>query len=514
MKLLHPMMGLTLLASVSCNSSKPAEPKQNFPNVVYVFPDQFRNHAMEFWGEAPYSESVNFKPDPVITPNLNKFASQSAVFTNALSNCPLSGPHRGMLFTGMYPQENGVSLNPNSLRPISSLREDVTAWSDVFSQEGYSCGYIGKLHLDFPTPTDPENPGHYVEDQHPVWDTYTPAERRHGFDYWYSYGTFDVHKDPHYWDNDGKKHEPKEWSPKHEADMAIAYLKNDSQQRDPNKPFFLVIGMNPPHSPYNSLEDAMEEDYNLYKDKSASELLIRPNVDFSMDKVSSAPYYFANVTGVDREFGRILDALKELGLDDNTIVVFTSDHGETMCSQGIVDPKNSPYTESMAVPFLIRYPNKIQPKIIDGLFSSVDIMPTLLGAANLGSKIPSSVQGKDYSDALLKENSSVKFDEGVLYIQNLNGDLDEDGIVTSYFPSARGIKTKDYTLSLSINKETKELANVIFYNDKEDPYQLNNLNLDDYPEQKAALLSQLGALLKETKDPWYEAKYLSEMIPY
>ena len=513
MRLLYPIVGLTLIPLISCNESK-QEPKQDFPNIVYVFPDQMRNHAMEFWGEESFSEAVNFKPDPVITPNLNEFARESAVFTNALSNCPLSGPHRGMLFTGMYPQDNGVSLNPNSLRPISSLREDVTAWSDVFSQENYSCGYIGKLHLDFPTPTDPENPGHYVENQKPVWDTYTPLERRHGFDYWYSYGTFDEHKNPHYWDKDGKKHEPKEWSPKHEADMAISYLKNDSKQRDPNKPFFLVVSMNPPHSPYRSLEDAMEEDYNLYKDKSKSELLIRPNADTTMTKAASAPYYFANVTGVDREFGRILDALKELGLDENTIVIFSSDHGETMCSQGVQDPKNSVYTESLNVPFLIRYPNKIKPKIVDGLFSTVDIMPTLLGAANLKSKIPSSVQGKDYSDALLLDDSSTQFDNGVLYIRNVNGDTDKEGIVTSYFPQSRGIKTKDYTLALSINGKNNELTEVLFFNDKEDPYQLNNLTLEDLPEQKEALLAQLGTLLKETNDPWYKDKILSEMIPY
>ena len=506
-------MGLTIAPLISCNANK-EEPKHDSPNIVYVFPDQMRNHAMEFWGEDSFSESVRFKPDPVITPNLNEFARESAVFTNALSNCPLSGPHRGMLFTGMYPQNNGVSLNPNSLRPISSLREDVTAWSDVFSHEGYSCGYIGKLHLDFPTPTDPENPGHYVEDKKPVWDTYTPPERRHGFDYWYSYGTFDEHKNPHYWDKDGKKHEPKEWSPKHEADMAIAYLKNDSKQRDSNKPFFLVVGMNPPHSPYQSLDDAMEDDYNLYKDRSKSELLIRPNADTTMAKAAAAPYYFANVTGVDREFGRILDALKELGLDENTIVVFSSDHGETMCSQGIQDPKNSVYTESMNVPFLIRYPEKIKPKIVDGLFSTVDIMPTLLGAANLKSKIPSSVQGKDYSDALLLDGSSTKFDDAVLYIRNINGETDREGKVTSYFPESRGIKTKDYTLALTINKETNELTEVLFFNDKEDPYQLNKLKLEDFPGQKEVLLTQLGVLLKETIDPWYEDKILSDLIPY
>ena len=86
----------------------------------------------------------------------------------------------------------------------------------------------------------------------------------------------------------------------------------------------------------------MEQDYRLYADRPLSELLVRPNADTTMTKAPSARYYFASVTGVDRQFGRILDALDSLGLAENTIVVFSSDHGETMCSQGINDPKNSP----------------------------------------------------------------------------------------------------------------------------------------------------------------------------
>ena len=84
------------------------------------------------------------------------------VLTSAQSNCPLSSPHRGMLLTGMYPNRSGVPLNCNSTRPISSLRDDAECIGDVFSKAGYDCAYFGKLHADFPTPNDPENPGQYV----------------------------------------------------------------------------------------------------------------------------------------------------------------------------------------------------------------------------------------------------------------------------------------------------------------------------------------------------------------
>lgn len=487
------------------------QPKQ--PNVIYVFPDQFRNHAMGFWNEKGFKEHVNFKADPVLTPNLNSFAKEAVVLSSAQSNCPLSSPHRGMLFTGMYPEGSGVPLNCNSERPVSSLRADATCMSDVFSQAGYNCAYFGKLHLDFPTPNDPENPGNYVEARRPAWDAYTPKERRHGFDYWYSYGTFDVHKQPHYWDNEGKRHDIREWSPKHEADMAISYLKNEGNVRDASKPFFMMVSMNPPHNPYYSLDDIMEEDYNLYKDKSVDELLVRPNVDKKLAKAKHAAYYFGSVTGVDREFGRILKALKEMGMDENTIVVFSSDHGETMCSQNTEDPKNSPYQESMNVPFMVRYPGKLQPRVSNLLLSSPDIMPTVLGLAGLDQNIPQEVEGHDYSMHFMNPRNRMALPQSALYIRNVNGDKNKEGLITSYVPVSRGVKTHEYTLAIDIDKNGK-IKKTFFFNDQKDPYQMKNLPFNPKGKVEKELLRQMASLLKQANDPWYKNHILSDIIPY
>lgn len=485
---------------------------QKRPNVIYVFPDQFRNHALSFWNETGFKDKVNFTADPVYTPNLNRFAKESFVLSSAVSNCPVSSPHRGMLLTGMYPDGSGITLNCNSNRPISSLKGDAIAISDVFSSLGYDCAYIGKLHADFPTPNDPENPGHYVEDSKPVWDAYTPPERRHGFNYWYSYGTFDVHKQPHYWDTNGKRHEIREWSPKHETDKAIEYLKNKDNVRDGEKPFFLMVSMNPPHSPYNSLEDCMEEDYNLYKDIPLDQLLIRPNADLKMKKAADSRFYFASVTGVDREFGRILSALEDLGLDKNTIVIFASDHGETMCSQGTDDPKNSPYAESLNIPFIVCYPGKIKPKVDNLLLSTPDIMPTVLGLCGLSKHIPESVQGRDYSPVFYQKK--IKRPQAALYIQNMDGEKDTEGLVRSYFPSSRGIKTNRYTLAIYIDRNTKKIKKTLLFDDKNDPYQLNNLDINRHPEIFRELCKQIVPLLKEADDPWFRERILPELIPY
>lgn len=504
--------GMTLLAVGGCKTSQTEVVQQ--PNVIYIFPDQFRNQAMGFWSEPGFNDKVNFKGDPVHTPNLDQFAKEALVLSSAMSNCPLSSPHRGMLLTGMYPNKSGVPLNCNSTRPISSLRTDVVGLGDVFSGSGYDCAYFGKLHADFPTLNDPENPGHYVEEQRPVWDAYTPEERRHGFNYWYSYGTFDEHKNPHYWDTEGKRHTVKEWSPQHETDMVISYLRNKEHVRDGKKPFLIMVGMNPPHSPYRSLNDCMEEDYNLYKDRPLDSLLIRPNANKEMEKASCARYYFASVTGVDRQFGRILDALKELGLDKNTIVVFASDHGETMCSQNTNDPKNSPYSESMNVPFIVRYPDKVRPRVDNLLLSSPDIMPTLLGLCGLRDSIPTTVQGQDFSGIFNETDTSVQRPSSALYIQNVDGDKDPDGLVRSYVPSARGIKTEQYTLALYIDRNTKELTKSLLFDDLNDPYQMKNLPLEENGVVVKELCKEMASQLKAIDDPWYKQHILSDLLFY
>lgn len=486
---------------------------QQRPNVIYVFPDQLRNQALGFWSEEGFTNHVKFQADPVHTPHLNRFAKESVVLTSAISNFPLSSPHRGMLLTGMYPERSGIVLNCNSNRPNSSLREDVTTISDVFSDAGYDCGYIGKLHAETPTRNDPDNPGNYVESRKPAWDAYTAPENRHGFNYWYSYGTFDEHKNPHYWDTSGKRHDINEWSPIHEADKAIDYINNTHGDRDSSKPFFLMVAMNPPHNPYSSLEDCMEADYNLYKDKSITDLLIRKNVDVTLPKAKSSRYYFASITGVDREFGRILESLKDAGLEENTIVVFSSDHGETMCSQGVVDPKNSPYIESINIPFLLRYPNKISPRVDNLLLSTPDIMPTLLALAGLKREIPKEVEGSDYSSFLVADTTDLKRPISALYMQNSESDRAIDGKVYSFFPTARGIKTATHTLVFYLNR-SMALDKVLFFDDENDPYQLHNLDVDAHSEVYMDLCLQFAKLLEDTNDIWYRNQVLSDIIPY
>lgn len=483
------------------------------PNVIYVFPDQYRNAALGFWRDPAYASQVRWAGDPVVTPNLDRFAGESVVLSNAVSNFPVSSPHRGMLLSGMYPERSGVVLNCMSERPESTLSVDAECIGDVFSAAGYDCAYIGKLHVDAPTKNNPQRPGTYVSDMLPEWDAYTPPSHRHGFNYWYSYGTYDVHKQPHYWDADGNRHEVKEWSVEHEIGKAVDYIRNTDSVRDAKKPFLMMVALNPPHSPYASTEDCDLAGYELYKDKSASQLLTSPNADTTLAKAACAPFYFANVSGVDREFGRLLRALEQAGLTDNTIVVFASDHGETMCSHGTTDPKNSIYRESMNIPFIVRYPRRIAHRVDDLLLSTPDIMPTLLGLAGLGDKIPASVEGRDFAPLLTGQGAQPARPRAALYMRNINGKRGADSLFRGFFAQARGVKTDRYTMELAIDGKGA-LKRVLLFDDVNDPYQMHNIDPAAQPELFARLCGELAELLRATDDRWYRERTLAQIVPY
>lgn len=487
---------------VSAGSAKvnqlPEPPRQKeeaamnqHPNIVFIVADQWRKQAAGFWSEEPYRSAIHDQGDPVVTPNLDRLAKQSVVLTQAISTFPLCSPYRGMMLSGKLPHRNGVVLNCNDERPVSQLREDVVCISDVLKQAGYSLGYIGKLHTDFPTPNLPG--GKYATAPLPdgqIWDAYTPpGPKRHSFDYWYSYGTFDQHFNPHYWDTEGRYHEPREWSPDHDSKMAESYILNKNGQRKEGEPFGLWVSINPPHHPYNQCKP---EDLKPYGGATWDKLAVRPNIDKSnqvmRDQIKN---YFALVTGIDRAIGRILQAIDEAGLTENTIVIVTSDHGEHMGSHDLT-AKNYPYAESQDVPFLIRFPGQLKPRTDDLLAGTCDIMPTILGLAGLKSMIPDDLDGADYSGLLREVPSAVRRPEAVFFFRNINTPADGKGLVHDVITDFIGIKTQAY--SFWISRKTKNWPEIGLYDNVKDPYQLNNL-AETNPELKAEMIKQLKAAI-------------------
>jgi len=454
------------------------------PNLVVVFPDQMRGQGLGAAGE-----------DPVVTPNLDAFAKESLYLTQAVSNYPVCSPFRAMFMTGQYPHASGVKANCLSLTaPYGcELPKNARCWSDVLSDKGYSLGYIGKWHLD--APHEPyidckNNRGKYK------WNEWCSPDRRHGFDFWYAYGTYDWHLNPMYWATDTPRMKPifvNQWGPEHEADLAIKYIKNaDEKYRQKGRPFALVVSMNPPHTPYSQVPARYKK---AYQGKSDRELINRENVNIkgksSGAKLALAQIrnYFSMITGVDEQFGRIVKALADAGLEKNTIVLFMSDHGNCL---GCHDKptKNNRYEESMRVPFMIRWPGKIPPRKDDLLMSSPDIYPTLLDLMGFSNAIPKDLQGTSRAELFRTGKGARPKSQLYFWIP-----------VASPSGGRRGLRNHRYTLE--INRQKNKPEQITLHDNVNDPFQLKNA-AKKLPDVVAKMTAEMNARLKEINDPWLD----------
>ncbi len=471
------------LGGIPFGSGSPVDPEAP-PNLVIVYPDQMRGQAMGFMGQ-----------EPVLTPVLDRFARESAVFTEAVANYPLCSPSRAMLMSMKYPLRNGVlgNCNSESARHGYELRTDEVCWSDILKARGYSLGYIGKWHLD-----SPHRP--YVKTSNNTekfaWNEWTPPERRHGFDFWYAYGTYDQHLRPFYWTTGASRDEGRfvdEWGPIHEADTAIRFIRNeDGSFRDPGKPFALVVAMNPPHMPYDQVPGEYLE---LYEDTPLALLIRRRNIPPAKNKWgdyyrNNIRGYYAMISGVDAQFGRILAALDEAGLRNNTIVVFLADHGNCLGIHSEIS-KNNPYEESMRIPLLVRWPGKIFPRRENLLVSVPDIGPSLLEMMGLRSSVPEDVEGTSHAAALLGGRGSRPSSQ--LYLWTPGG---KPGY------GRRGVRTLTHTFVMTFMPDAP--PEVVLFDNVRDPYQMTDFSREDHDTVSRLKRNELIPWLERTRDPWIE----------
>ena len=409
-----------------------AERTDERPNLVFVFADQMRAHAMGCMGNKQ-----------IITPNLDELASEGILVTNGISAQPVCTPYRAQLMTGRYGHSTGVIHN--DIR----LPDNERVIGEVMKENGYSTGYIGKWHLS----GDRDNP--------------VDAKNRRGWDFWAVRNCSHAHTKPEYWLNDSK--EPIRvpgWEPDIQTDLALEFINKNKQS-----PFCLFLSFGPPHNPYK----APDEYVNMYRGK---KLTARPNVPKA--KTKTLRQYYAMTTSLDACMGRIKNALKEAGISKNTIVVFTSDHGDMLGSQGH-KLKQRPWEEAINIPLIVRYPRKIDGgQRRDWIVSSVDIMPTLLGLC--GIPVPANVEGMDYS-ATFTGQSTKERDAAFLFNVHHGSGPGTDW---------RGIRTKEWIYAYHASGDW------ILYNLRKDPYQLKNLIDDPHSAAtKKELHQQLEAMRKK-----------------
>lgn len=404
------------------------------PNILFILPDQFRNASLACMGDP------NAK-----TPNLDRLAGGGMAFTDCISVYPVCTPYRGMMLTGRYATTTQCVANGVELRS-----QEVTL-AEVLREAGYATGYIGKWHLESHN------------------SAFVPPERRQGFEFWAVRNTGGPHYDSTFCADAPEEIALSGYVPYAQTGIALEYM---DKHRD--KPFFLVVSYGPPHPEYDP-----PPEFDTYD---TATLRQRRNVPDDSWKLTLSKY-LGSVSAVDECVGRLMRGIDKMGIADNTIVVFTSDHGDLMGSHDAIG-KNVPYEESINVPFIVRWPASVpKGKRTGCLLSTVDIMPTLLGLA--GVEAPKALQGKDLSGAVLGKEG--RYPESVLLQRVISGG-ESSG-------EWRGVRTARYTYARMRSKPW------MLFDNKADPFQLNNLaGTEEGREIQAWLDAELNRRMLEIGD--------------
>lgn len=438
-----------LIIQLLCSSFESIAQKKEKPNILYILVDQWRAQSMGYAGDKN-----------VQTPHLDQLASKSINLTHAVSGMPVCSPHRASFLTGQYPLTHGVFMND------VLLDSNQITIGKVFKENGYQTGFVGKWHVD----------GHGRS-------SYIPIGRQQGFDYWKALEcTHDYNHSAYYEGNSSNKKIWDTYDAIAQTQDVCHYLKNRTKNE---APFFLVLSIGSPHDPYQT---APEKYRKIYERKTFS---LRENVpDEKKTKVQNdLKGYYAHMTAIDDCIGQLRQTLKDQGLDKNTILVFTSDHGDLLGSHGAWN-KQQPYDESIRVPFLIHYPQKLgeKGKKSKALINTPDIMPTILGLT--GIKVPNSVEGKDFSPILLGKKSNDVPYTLISCVQPFgqwsrkNGGKEYRGLMTEKFTYVRDLK-----------------GPWLLFDRTNDPYQMKNLiDKSAFNKVQNQLDNDLIRELKKRKD--------------
>jgi arylsulfatase A-like enzyme len=419
------------------------------PNLVFIFADQWRAQATGYAGDS------NAR-----TPNLDRLASESVEFTNAVSCCPVCSPFRASLMTGQYPLTHGVFLND------VPLSDQVVSIAEAYSAAGYETAYIGKWHLNGYDRTAP-----------------TPRGRRQGFKFWKAFECTHDYNNSLYYTDDNTKVRWDGYDAIAQTKAAQDYIENRAR----NTPFLLILSWGPPHDPYGT---APAQYRKLFADK--ANIRFRSNVPQALrDKAAKdLSGYYAHIAALDDCLGNMLSTLQKEGLDANTILVFTSDHGDMLYSHGRCG-KQQPWDECIRIPFLIRYPNLLgtEPRTVELAFNAPDIMPTLLGLSGL--EIPDTVEGRDLSTAVLSDNPCSHDDAALLVFPWPFAPFSRDQGGREW----RGVRTRRYTYVRDLKGPW------LFYDNQADPHQLTNLcTTDSFSGIQKTLDEILMTKLRQTED--------------
>ncbi len=417
------------------------------PNLVFVFADQWRAQATGYAGNKD-----------VKTPNLDKLAQQSINFCNAVSSCPVCSPYRASLITGQYPLTHGVFLND------LLLSDRAVSVAQAYKRAGYETAYIGKWHL-------------YGNRR----GAFIPREYRQGFEFWKALGCTHNYNNSYYFADENIRLKWQGYDSIAQTREAQKYIREHAG----DKPFILFLSWGPPHAPYHTAPQKYRDMFD------PAQLSLRPNVprEWHEQTRKNLAGYYAHIAALDDCIGELLETIRRVGIEKDTIFVFTSDHGDMLGSRGQMK-KQRPWDESIRVPFLLRYPAVTGGKgrTIEMPINAPDIMPTLLGLS--GIEIPDTVEGTDFSD-IVRGKTEPDDNAALISCPSPFGQWSRDKGGREY----RGVRTRRYTYVRDLNGPW------LLYDNLKDPYQLENLvNNPRYAKLQNKLEELLNQKLKETND--------------
>jgi arylsulfatase A-like enzyme len=443
-------------------------PRGKRPNIVFVFSDEHR------WCSLPFTDMPDLQ-----APNFTALVKQGVTFNQCVSNNPICVPYRAILISGMWPHQSTAVGNDYFGNPDMIGKEAPTI-AHTFSAAGYRTGYVGKWHLQDRT-------------------TYQA-----GFDFFKHWKFGDDHWNTKWRDvSAGEKdwRVYKDYNVKGMNEHAYEFLTEAVEAED-NKPFLLMLSWNPPHWRW---DDAPEEFLKLYP---KGKLSTRPNASDQMSNNVYYRNYHAHITAIDHYMGELMEKLDRLGLSEDTILIYTSDHGSMFGSNGR-SSKIHPHDESVRVPFVVRRPGQAPGgREVDEQIGAIDIYPTLCCLA--GIEAPEHCGGRDFSHLIRGAQGQEKMGDQLLtvaccvkpYFQRRAG---KDNPSTRW--PYRGIRTDRYTFVIN------DVGDWLLFDNKEDPYQQKNL-VDDpaHAGTKEDLRARLRKLLAQAEDPFIPESWRIEDI--
>lgn len=400
-------------------------------NIIFYFSDQQR------W------DTVNEE----VTPNLMKLADEGVLFENSFTCQPVCGPARSCLQSGMYATETGCYTNG------IALPQDITPLAEYFNRAGYQTAYIGKWHLG-----SDKYPGIGVHCE----KTAIPKDRQGKYQYWRAADCLEFTShgyDGYVFDGDGNKIDFTGYRADCINDFALEFL----DKREKDKPFFLFVSQLEPHQQNDRNRfEGYKETIEKYRDYPLPDDLTFLKGDYK----EMYPDYISAINRLDYNVGKLVAKLKQQGIYEDTIIIYTSDHGCHFKTRNM-EYKRSCHESSIHTPLIIKGGGFEGGKRDNRLVSLIDLPPTMLSMA--GIKTPPNFKGYD----LTKETDDPETRRKCVFMQISESQCGRAVRTDRFMYSVKDLNPTGY-----LHENSKVYFEDYLYDLKKDPIEKHNLVKD------------------------------------